>query len=314
MSQNVSQKSNKIWDGTFKDIFQAAPSLFLPLIKEAFGVSYEKEDIVPLDNSLYDEKGNMVVTDNVLRIGNATYHFECQYTNDGTMAFRMWEYDAKLALRDYKMSAGRTEINFPQSCVVYIARNSKYPEELELKINFQDSQSVIFKVPAIRIQDYGIDTISQKKLWLFYPFMPLQFKYELKAMKRMSEQKVLDKYQEVLDKYKKMIDAVDLAYSNKELDLDDTATILEAIHETSQYALEKYQNIVEGVNDMMGRTLQLKHKEIEREAERKVQEKMVVRMKKNGAEKKFILKVVDGNIMSKEEVDEILDNIDNQDV
>ena len=114
----MTNTNDKIWDRAFKTLFQETPGLFLPLIEEAFHVKYKKADIIPLNNSLYNADGDLVETDNAFSVQGVTYHFEFQYTNDGTMAFRMWEYDLKLALRDYKLNENQIEFNFPKSCVV----------------------------------------------------------------------------------------------------------------------------------------------------------------------------------------------------
>ena len=54
----MTNTNDKIWDRIFKTLFQETPALFLPLIEEVFHVSYKKEDIVPLDNSLYNGDGD----------------------------------------------------------------------------------------------------------------------------------------------------------------------------------------------------------------------------------------------------------------
>ncbi len=310
----MASTNDKIWDRTFKTIFQETPNLFLSLIQEVFHVTYKKEDIVPLDSSLYNGDGDLVEADNVFSAKGVTYHFECQYTNDGTMAFRMWEYDVKLALRGYKLNENQIELNFPKSCVVYIARNGSYPAEgLKLKINFQDGQHIIFKVPVIRLQDYGLDVINQKKLWLFYPFMALQFVADLKGKKHLTEQ-------EVIDNYRKMISYIEAAYSNDEITIDEDTTLLEAIQETNQHTMRNYPTVMEGVNDMVSQTLELKHKQIAREAAKeaareaakeatqKTELSMLMEMKIEGVPKQAIIRIARRKNIPDEEVDKIFDD------
>lgn len=310
----MKNKKDKIWDKTFKTLFQETPSLFLPLIEEVFHVTYKKEDIVPLDNSLYNGDGKLVEADNVFCIHDVTYHFEFQYTNDERMAFRMWEYDVKLALRNFKLSENQMEFNFPKSCVVYIARNGNYPEDgLELKINFQDGQHILFKVPVIRLQDYGIDEINRKKLWLFYPFMVLQYAADLKARNRLSEQ-------EVLNDYKKIIGSIESAYNNGEITINEDATLLEAIQKTNKYTMQMHQEILKGVEDMVSQTLELKHKKIAQEAAQKAAQeaaqratketemKMLLSMKMAGIPKHAIITVAQNENIPEEEINKIFDN------
>lgn len=272
--------------------------------------SIDREDMVPLDASLYNGDGDMVESDHVFRIHDVTYHFEFQYTNDGTMAFRMWEYDVKLALRDYKLNEKQMEFNFPRSCVVYIARNGNYPKEnLELKINFQDGQHIVFKVPVIRLQDYGLDVINGKKLWLFYPFMALQFAADMKGKKHLSEQ-------EVLNNYREMIDHIESAYNSGEITIDEDATLLEAIQKTNRHTMKKHQEIMKGVEDMVSQTLELKHKQIRQEAAaeaaaeatKETELKMLLSMKIEGMPKQAIVRIAKRQNIPEEEVNRILED------
>ncbi|MCM1541688.1 MAG: hypothetical protein NC121_10550 [Blautia sp.] len=306
----MADSKDKIWDMTFKTLFQETPALFLPLIEEVFHVKYRKEDIIPLDHSLYNGDGDLVKTDNAFSARGVTYHFEFQYTNDGTMAFRMWEYDVKLALRDYKRNENRMEFNFPKSCVVYIARNGNYPKDgLELKINFQDGQHIVFRVPTIRMQDYGLDVINSKKLWLFYPFMALQFAADMKGRKHLSEQ-------EVLANYREMIDSIETAYNNDEMTIDENTTLLETIRKTNQHTMKKHLGIMEGVEKMVSQTLELKHKQIRREAAaaaaaaatRETEREMLMTMKITGISRSAIIKVAQRVNIPEEEVNKILDD------
>lgn len=252
---------------------------------------------MPLDVSLYNGDGDLVEADNVFRINDVTYHFEFQYTNDGTMAFRMWEYDIKLALRDYKLNEGRMEFDFPRSCVVYIARNGNYPKDnLELRINFQDGQHIMFKIPVIRLQDYKIEEIEKKKLWLFYPFMVLQYAADLKVQNRLTKK-------DVLTDYKKILESIETAYDNGEIIIDEDALLLEAILTTNRHAMKKYQKIMEGVENMVNPVLQLKHKQIEQMAELS----MLMEMKVEGVPKQVIVRIAKKKNIPEEEVNKILD-------
>lgn len=306
----MANTNDKIWDTTFKTLFQETPALFLPLIEEVFHVSYKKEDMMPLDASLYNRDGDMIESDHVFRIHDVTYHFEFQYTNDGTMAFRVWEYDVKLALRDYKLNEKQMEFNFPKLCVVYIARNGNYPKEsLELKINFQDGQHIVFKVPVIRLQDYGLDVINGKKLWLFYPFMALQFAADMKGKKHLSEQ-------EVLNNYREMIDHIESAYNSGEITIDEDTTLLEAIQKTNRHTMKKHQEIMKGVEDMVSQTLELKHKQIRQEAAaeaaaeatKETELKMLLSMKIEGMPKQAIVRIAKRQNIPEEEVNRILED------
>ena len=98
--------------------------------------------------------------------------------------------------------------------------------------------------------------------------MALQFVADLKGKKHLSEQ-------EVVDNYRKMISYIESAYNNGELTVDEDTTLLEAIQETNQYTMKNYQAIMEGVNDMVSQTLELKHKQIRQETAAKATKETV---------------------------------------
>lgn len=215
---------------------------------------------------------------------------------DGTMAFRMWEYDIKLALRAYKLNDDQMEFDFPKSCVIYIAQNGNYPKDgLELKVNFQDGQHIMFKVPVIRLQDYKLDEIDHKKLWLFFPFLVLQYSAALTGSDCLSEQ-------EVLADYKKIVEYMEAAYNNAEITIDENATLLEAIQETNRHAMKRHQKIMKGVEDMISQTLELKHKKIAQ----KTVLKMLSKMKTEGIPEHTIVTIAESENISEEEIKKIL--------
>ena len=70
-----------------------------------------------------------MVTDSIIRIGSHIYHLECQSTKDETMVSRMFEYDISIALEHASFAEHAVwEIEFPQSCVLYIRNHRSLPD------------------------------------------------------------------------------------------------------------------------------------------------------------------------------------------
>lgn len=167
----------------------------------------------------------------------------------------------------------------------------------------------MFKVPVIRLQDYKLNEIDHKKLWLFYPFMALQFMADLKGKKHLSEQ-------EVIDNYGKMISYIETAYNNGEITIDEDVTLLEAIQKTNWHAMKSCHEIVKGVEDTVSQTLELKHKQIRQEtaaeatakATKETELKMLLKMKIAGIPESAIIKVAQGGNIPEEEVKKILNS------
>ena len=127
-TENTTEHST-IFDDVFRTIAQKMPQLLIPLINEVFHTSYsEEEPFEQLRNEHYEKFGT-VVTDSIIRIGSHIYHLECQSTKDETMVIRMFEYDISIALEHASFAKHVVwEIEFPQSCVLYIRNHRSLPD------------------------------------------------------------------------------------------------------------------------------------------------------------------------------------------
>ncbi len=114
-----------IFDDVFRTMAQKMPYLLIPLVNEVFKTDHsEEQGFEQLRNEHYEKFGK-VVTDSVIRIGSHAYHIECQSEKDGSMALRMMEYDFAIALEHPSRSEdGMIEINFPESCVLYVRNHN----------------------------------------------------------------------------------------------------------------------------------------------------------------------------------------------
>lgn len=261
--KNKNKNKDKIWDRTFKTILLEHPTLFIALVNIVFKKNYKKNTkITNLNTETYNKDTSRVVFDTSFIINGITYHFECQYTNDGTMVFRMFEYDFHIALADAKRTNNLKEFNFPNSCVFYIVPKENMPETLEMKINFQDG-SYNYKVPVIRLYDYDLDDIGKNGLFLFLP-------YEiLRHIKNVTTKKHIENYKnEIIAVYTKITDILENAYKTGKITDNELLTLLELIKDTADYKLEKYPEIMKEVDHMLREDYEPKwKKELRREAQ-----------------------------------------------
>ena len=153
-------------------IAQKMPYLLIPLINEVFQTNYP-EDIrfQQLRNEHYEKLGK-IITDSILQIEDHTYHLECQSSLDGRMVIRMFEYDFSIALELAQKNNGIFEIEFPQSCVLYIRNHRKrsLPDYHEAIVKFADGQQIVYRVPILRAQNYTVDSIFEKRLLILLPY------------------------------------------------------------------------------------------------------------------------------------------------
>lgn len=251
--------NDNIWDRIFKTLFLYMPEMFLPLINEVFQENYDKSaELIPLNNEFYNKDNSKVVSDTAFMVNGKAYHFECQFSNDKEMAFRMFEYDFHIGLSNLKSQKRIDEFDFPKSCVVYITTNKNNPKKLSMKVNFPNG-SHIYEVETIRVHDYKLENIQKKKLFVFLPYFALQYPQKLRNKKPPSKE-------EIVGFYKEMLEILETAYNDNIIDLPEYNILLETIKEAEQRVFYEYEDIKEEVDSMVSSTLELKSLKMRDEA------------------------------------------------
>ncbi len=172
-------KHNTIFDDVFRTMVQKMPQLLIPVINEVFKTNYTEKDYFSQLRNEHEEQFGKVITDSILRIGNKLYHIECQSTEDSTIVIRMIEYDFAIALEQALQDGKPYEMNFPQSCVLYLRHNLSTPDVLELKVNLPDGTSFIYHTSVVKVQQYTKNAIFQKNLLFFLPYYIMRYEKQL---------------------------------------------------------------------------------------------------------------------------------------
>lgn len=223
------------------------------------------------------------------------------------------------------------ELEFPKSCVMYITGNKKLPKELKMRLKLQNGESIEYKVPTVRVQDYSLEEIEERKLVLFLPFLILRYTEKLKNKKRPTEEEISKFYEE-------MIKVLNKSYEKKEINEGERIILGETLKKTEEYALRNYPEYKERVEEMMEGILKLESVEAIREArkegrlegeeigkkigeeigeergkkigeergEKKGYLKMLESMKEDGVEKEYIKKLAKKQGLTDEEIEELL--------
>ena len=165
-------KTATIFDDVYRTIVQKLSFLIIPAINEAFGTHYDLHTGLTQLRNEHLELAGKIITDSIFRIGDILYHIECQSTPDGTMVIRMFEYDFAIALEEAYKGNAPYRVKFPMSAVIYLRPDKNVRGALSMEVEFPDGQIVTYQVPVINVQDYSLDNIFDKWLWLFIPFYP----------------------------------------------------------------------------------------------------------------------------------------------
>ena len=238
--------NNTIFDDVFRTMVQKMPQLLIPLINEVFHTDYsENESFKQLRNE-YEEESGKIITDSIIIIRNKTYHIECQSVDDTTMAVRMVEYDFAIALEQATKTGRMYEMDFPESCVLYLRCSSATLDKLEVKVNLPSGDSFVYEAKVVKVQNYTKDVIFQKKLLFFLPYYIMRYEKSLDEISNDSEKLIalLKDYEDIRSRLEK-----ELFKDNRSVLYADMVNLITKI---SDYILRKEEIIKKGVGNAMG--------------------------------------------------------------
>ena len=245
-TQEENAVHSTVFDDVFRTIAQKMPQLLIPLINEVFHTNYSEDtDFEQLRNEHYEKYGK-IITDSIIRIGPHLYHIECQSKRDADMVIRMFEYDISIALEHTSKAEDIWEIEFPQSCVLYVRNHRHLPEYHTAIVKFADGQQVTYQVPIIHAQKYTVNALFEKQLLILLPYHILRYEYFLKSNKT-NEKKV----EQLLEDYRK-INQLLMETAEKEKKSGLYQNMICVIQEIADYIIPKDSEVRKGIGDIMG--------------------------------------------------------------
>ncbi len=260
MTEN--REHGTVFDDVFRTMVQKMPRLLIPLINEVFQTDYSEEEAFEQYRNEHEEVFGKVVTDSIIIIRNKTYHIECQSMDDTTMAIRMVEYDFAIALEQSVKKSRMYEMDFPDSCVLYLRSGENTPDVLQVKVNLPGGESFIYKAKTIKLSRYTRNDIFEKHLFLLLPYYIL--KYEKDADLLVSDE---GKLQELLFDYeeiRKQLEQELLGEERAALYTD----MIDLIIRISDHVFAGRETVRKGVEETMGgKVLQLKSEKLLEEGE-----------------------------------------------
>ena len=240
----IDSENGSIYDDTFRTIQQKMPWLLIPIINETFGTKYPMDTEVRRLPTEYENPTKKLIADSCNKIGDRTYHLEVQSYKDGTMVLRMVEYDFVLGLLDVREIKGEFYICMPKSCVIYLRSDGKTPNYEQANLIFQDGQKVKYRVPAVKIQDYSLDEIFEKKLYAYLPYYLMRYEKKFESWEK-SEAKIKALQEECDQVLTRLAEAL----ADKPTEFQD---ILHMMQDIANHIMRKQDKLRERVSDVMG--------------------------------------------------------------
>lgn len=261
--------ANTPYDDVFRTLLNDCSSLIIPLINEVFGEHYTgKERIVFSQNEHFmnrqDGDEDERITDTSFKIITGTeskkYHWECQSSKDSSMLVRFFEYDTQIALDEGEIKRNVLTVTLPNSAVLFLRCDDGTPDQMKIEI-ITPGDTVSYAIPVMKSQQYSIDDIFEKGLLFLIPFHI--FSYESRFEEYEEDR---DKLRQLQGEYKAIADRIEQLLNAGELSEYTKCTILDMSGKVLKHIARKYENVREGVKDVMGgRVLDYEAKRIKNE-------------------------------------------------
>lgn len=235
-------------DDSFRTLLTDCKRLIVPLVNEMFGENWQETENVELyQNEVFittgaDEKR---ITDSNFTIGNSRrYHIECQSSVDGTMTVRIFEYSTQIAITTAESDVSKTVFTMPASGILYLRCNDSTPDSHEIVVNTPGG-TVSYKIPIVKIKDYSLDDMLSKKLFFLIPFY--FFNYSLEKMEK--DHALIE---DMKNTYLKLWDQLESLVQQGKISEFEKSAIKAMCDKVAQSLTNKYDNVKEGVDSVMG--------------------------------------------------------------
>ncbi len=238
------------YDDVHRTLLNNCTHLIIPVVNEAFHKHYGYSEKVTLfQNEFFytadDGKQKRRSTDSHFAIGDIRYHLECQSTPDGTILFRIFEYDSQMALQDSEWNDEELTVNFPNTALIFLRHTKNTPNFMRMKIHVPND-SCYYEVPILKVQNYDLNAIFEKRLYFLLPFH--LFTYEHNFAEYNSD---AEKLEELKAHYVQLIEQLDACVDRKLLTSYDKRSIVSMMKKVMEYLTDKFSNVKEGLGDVM---------------------------------------------------------------
>ena len=243
------------YDDAFRTMLNDCSALIIPVVNLYFNENYTgNEEITFSKNEHYlahsDSTEDKLVTDSSFIITRADktkkrYHIECEEQLNGSILVRIFEYDAQIALDDRTIDGAELTVSFPHSAVMALRYAEKSPDTMKINVVTPGGQTS-YTVPIIKVQQYSLDELFEKKLLFFLPFYVFSHEKDL-AECNSNEAKL----EQLKDVYKGIRTRLDDLQQAGEIDGFMKKAIYTMINHVMALIAQKYENVRKGVEPIM---------------------------------------------------------------
>lgn len=270
-----------IFDNTFTTMCSKMGIVFIPMLNDRLGTNYSLTSKVIFLSEKSTDNSVVRCQDCKLSIEGDIVHVECQSNPDGNIVFRFLQYEFPYSLdAAVKGDDGKLHIKFPQPLLVQL--RGRGADILEAVFEMADGSRGNYQIPVVYVQDYSLEEIFRKKLYILLPFYILRYEGRIKAAVK-NHENTLDEILvgQIQDDIRRMIREFGREHEqNRHIWGDNLfVNMEECIKDIFDYVVSDYKDAIdfeelagEELERMGGEILRLPSDEIEEQREKALKE------------------------------------------
>ena len=246
-------RNEKTYDSVFWTSVVKMTKYFIPLVNEAFGEHFTDKATISLkrnkqvlehsDGSL--EQGEMDALAELSEDDTTKdYHFEVETWKDNTFAIRIAEYAAGAAYESIQLTDNGAKMTIPYSAVIFLRSANDIPNKLLIEIEYPGGVAS-YDAPVMKVKDYSINELFEKKLLLLLPFFGFNFDDRFEQMEVNGIGELKAALDEIDGRLTSMVDAGDIDEAQRNHLIDWMKRVLDKL-------TVNYSSVTKGVDDLMG--------------------------------------------------------------
>jgi len=162
------------------------------------------------------------------------------------MIIRIFEYATQVALDAATLKNNKLTVTIPHASIIFLRSNNNTPDEMIIEM-ITPGGNVSFTVPVLKVKTYSLSDIFEKELYFLLPFYIFNVEKDF-PLYDTDEAKL----ETLKTEYNKFIAGIDEAVSEGKISVYYRRVILDMSKKVLENIARKYENVQQGVNEIMG--------------------------------------------------------------
>ena len=186
-----------VFDAVFRTVIARLGRLLILLVNQVFGTDFAGDEEIVYGTTEITERtaagGSRVIrADSHFTIvsGNGEkrpFHIECHLRKDGTILFRIAEYDMMLALQHAGETDWGWEFELPASAVILLRSSEKKKDCWKYRIRNSDGSFIDQEVKTLYLPELSVDSLFDDDLYALLPFYLFTYGGKLRRLEETPE-------------------------------------------------------------------------------------------------------------------------------